>query len=461
MHLPLPVLALAQDLINSGFAVEIIDERLKPDYKESFKNQLAEVTLFGVSAMTGYQIKGGLEASAWIKEEYPDIPVVWGGWHSSMLPEETLKNNYIDAAVVGPGEGLLPEIAQGNKKGVLFGDTTLIGSISREALELVDMEQYIHDSELGKRSIFWVTSKGCPYTCGFCCSQKIYQRRWQAQSVEKVLTDISHLQREYDIDGINFVDTNFFIDKERIQKLAEGLIRENIRIKWAASVRADQINMLDNDFLELLSESGCIKVFIGAESGSVEVLELIDKKIKIEDVYQMADLLDKHNIVAEIFIMAGFPINPEVDLKDTLNLVKGVKEKYPNHQFTSFIYTPYPGTELYNMAQKHGLKPPADLAGWINWDMLQVRTPWIKKKNYADRLHRYVKMFYPLAFPSQELRRKFKTGPRGWVYYLLHKLESFRVKQGLYGFPIEWQLAKFFSILRSKYRFLGGIGSFR
>jgi radical SAM superfamily enzyme YgiQ (UPF0313 family) len=323
------------------------------------------------------------------------------------------------------------------------------------------MHNYIHKTELGSSSLFWVTSKGCPFNCGFCCSLKVYNRRWKGITVERIIEDLEWLVREYGINGINFVDTNFFVDKERIFKLTRGIIERNLNIQWAASVRVDQVNLFDNNFLELLKRSGCVKLFVGAESGSKEVLSLIDKNINIDDVFRMAGVLAKTGITAEIFVMAGFPNDPLGDLKETLSLVKKIKSMYPNHQFSSFVYTPYPGTPLYDLAIKEGLKAPSYLEGWINWNVLEVKTPWIKVGGYSDRLHSFVKMYYPLAFPSDNLKGRFKDLKKGWVYWLLHKLESFRVRNEFFLFPMEWLAMKFVKRLQMKYKILQGFVGFR
>ena len=482
MHLPLPVLAVASDLLKDGYSVEIIDERKEPDYRRQLRNKLEETALFGVSAMTGYQIEGGLNASHFVRSINKNIPIVWGGWHVSMLPEESLGSPYIDIGVIGPGEEALQQIYASTARntslsevaGIIHknGKGEIINSkknnaldklhtISKHALKLINVSDYVCNTELGSKSIFWVTSSGCPFNCGFCCSLKVYNRHWQGLEAEKILEDMQFLKKCYGINGMNFVDTNFFVDKERVVRLASGIIERKLDVQWAASVRVDQINLFDNEFLKLLKRSGCLKLFVGAESGSKEVLELIDKDINIEDIFKMARVLDKTGIIAEIFVMAGFPLDPQKDIHETLSLAKKIKEAYPNHQFTSFIYTPYPGTPLYGMALRNGLKVPNRIEEWSSWNMLEVMTPWIRTKGYSDRLHSFTKLYYPLAFPSDNLRKKFKDLKTGWIYWLLYKIESFRVKNNFFLLPLEWTMLKFINKLKTKSIFLKNLGGFR
>lgn len=481
MHLPLPVLSIASDLLNSGYSVEIIDERIKPDYQKWLSVALKDAILFGVSVMTGYQIKGGLEVSRFVKSIDKSIPVIWGGWHVSMLPQETLNSDYIDIGVIGPGEGVLQNICQrienmadfSGVEGIVYkrdgkiiannkhSDIGSMTSVSRKAVELLDLTQYIHPSDIGSRTIFWVTSKGCPFNCGFCCSSKVYDRKWVGLKAGRIIEDLEWLEKDYGVNGIIFVDTNFFVDKVRVVEMMEEMIKKKIHIDWAASVRVDQINYFDEKLLGLLKKTRCAKLLIGAESGSEEVLRLIDKNITIANIFNMLKIISSAEILAEIYIMVGFPIDPIKDLKESLQLVKEIKKRYPEHQFTSFLYTPYPGTRLYDLAKKKGLKEPSSLEEWISWNILEVRTPWIKARGYADYLHRFVKMHYPLAFPSSNLKRKFNNSMIGRVYWFLHKLECLRVRTNFYLFPIEWQIAKFVNKLRIKYKILSGLSGFR
>lgn len=478
-HLPLPVLSIASDLLNSGFRVEIIDERLEPDYKKRILKNSNDISLFGVSVMTGYQIKGGLEASRFIKSLDRKIPVVWGGWHVSMVPEQTLRNPDIDAGVIGPGEGSLQQLMEKiDVRGLDYSelildkeDKMIVGPIqenfdrlqpiSRSALGLVNISDYIHPSDFGIRTIFWVTSRGCPFKCGFCCSLKVYKKKWIGLGADIVIDDLQWLVKEHGINGVNFVDTNFFVDKNRILDIAGGMIERRLSLKWAASVRVDQINLFDKHMLELLKKSGCAKLLVGAESGSKEALDLIDKNIDVEDVYRMSDLLAQAGMIAEIYVMAGFPLDPDRDLRETLLLVKKIKKLFPNHQFTSFLYTPYPGTPMFDLALSKGLKMPSSLEGWVDWNILEVKTPWIRTKGYGDQLHSFIKMYYPLAFPSDALKMKFRDAGKGRLYWLLHKLESFRVKKNFFLFPVEWRLLKFLNRLKARYKLLHNLGGFR
>lgn len=396
------------------------------------------------------------------------------------MPAETLENKNVDIVVKGQGEITTCEceIADTlkNKRrlnhidGILFKKNGNIffneckkfqdlNEFSALRFDTIEIERYIFKSPLGKRTIFWNSSQGCPYRCGFCSTATVYERRWSGLKAEILLEQLKTLVYDYDIDGITFAEDNFFVDVERIENLCHGIKDKNLKIKWSTDARVDQINRFSDKFLRLIKESGCFKLYIGAESGDEEILALINKNIELNDILKTADKLAEYKIISEFFLIAGFPNNPKKDLERSIELMKRIKLKYPDHQFTTFLYTPYPGTPLLELAKKNGLKIPKKLEDWSNWNILSVSTPWVDKK-YLDRINMYSKYFYPLAFPSSSLRRKFKKR-FGWLYRILHISSRFRVKKNFFLFPLEWKLIKIFYLLKIKFNLFKSVESFR
>ena len=473
-NLPMSLLKIGSEIKKAGFSVVLFDERFDDDYQKCLTEILDDVIFFGVSSMTGYQIFGGLKASRFVKQRKGDVVVVWGGWHPSILPRETLLNQNIDVSVVGQGEAVCREIAFAlsrglgleaingvafkNKDGVVFNRMRRfqdLNEFSPPALDLLDFERYIFKGPLGSRTIFWSTSQGCPFRCGFCSTPVVYNRRWSGVSADKLLSQTQELVDKFKINGITFAEYNFFVDVERVKGFSKGLIERNIKINWATDVRIDQVNSLPEEVMKLLRESGCVRLCIGAESGDAQVLELIDKKIWPEDTFRAAEKLDKYKIISEFFMIVGFPDNPERDLKHSLAMIREIKMKFPAHQFTPFLYTP-----LFELALKKGLKIPANLEGWQNWSILAPNTPWVNDA-YLDKINMNVKCFYPLAFPSKSLELKLKGGRGKLIYLILHKMALYRLKHEFFLFPVEWLLIKVFYKLKIKYNLFAGFDSFR
>ena len=478
-NLPMSLLKIGSELKKAGFKVSIIDERFDDNYQGNLEKILGDIIFFGVSSMTGYQIIGGLKASKFIKQRNENIPIVWGGWHPSILPKETLSNENIDIVVIGQGEAVARElafilsrglgleaidgIAYKNKSGVIFNRGRSfcdINEFSPPAFDLVDFGRYIFEGPLGNRSIFWNSSQGCPFRCGFCSTPVVYSRRWSGISADKLLAQTEVLVKKFQVNGITFAEDNFFVDIQRVKEFSSGLIEKNIKVTWATDARIDKIIALPEEVMFLLRKSGCARLYIGAESGDAEVLKLIDKRIEPEDIFSAAEKLDRYKIISEFFMIVGFPLNPYNDLMRSLGMIKTIKMKFPAHQFTPFLYTPYPGTPLFDLALEKGLKIPASLEGWQNWSILAPNTPWVNGA-YLDKINMYVKCFYPLAFPSQSLEDKFRNGYKGLIYAILHKIALYRLKYNIFLFPVEWIVIKLFHNLKLKYNIFQSFGSFR
>ncbi len=463
LNLPIAMLKLASEVVANGYRVKIIDSRIEKNYDLAIKESLPQAVCFGVSSMTGYQIYHGIMASQVVKREFPNLAVIWGGWHPSLIPEETLKNDFIDIIVRGQGEKTLIEIINvlmdgsslegvkgivyKNKNGEVIYNTERpfedINNFVSIDFNLIDVKRYIDETPLGKRTIFWNTSQGCLYSCGFCCSPAMYGKHWSGLRAERILDEIEILVKRYKVDSIVFCDDNFFTDKDRIQKLCGGLLSRNLKLKWSTDGRIDQVINFSDAFLSLLKKSGCDKIFLGAESGNQDVLDLIDKKISVKDTFRAVELLNRNNIIAELFLMAGFFLNPEKELNDTIHMISEIKRRYPNHQATPTLYTPYPRTKLFDMAKAKGFSSPVNLKDWIDWNIVSPKTPWVNKR-YLDKFNMLIKFYLPFAYPSNSLYGVMQLRWLGFFYKLMHRMAKFRVKKNFMFFPLEWHLIKYF-----------------
>jgi anaerobic magnesium-protoporphyrin IX monomethyl ester cyclase len=460
-NLPISILKLASQVQANGYRFKFIDSRLDSNYISSVKQSVKDMLCLCISCMTGYQIYQNIKVSKVVKSENPEIPVIWGGWHPSLLPDETIKNEYIDIIVKKQGEKSLIEVLNAlvnnssfnSISGISFKENGLVIHNPERKFEniknyvpinfdILDIKKYINKSYLGERTIFWNASQGCSYNCGFCCTPTVYKGNWSAQEVKVTLDEIETLVKRYGVDSILFAEDNFFIDKRRVKSICEEIIEKKLNIKWATDSRIDQIIRYSDNELKLLKKSGCIKLYLGAESGDQEVLNLVDKRIKVEDILKAAKMLHKNEIIGEFFIMVGFPLNPEKDLKMSVELITRIKREYPNHQATSFLYTPYPGTRLLDIAKEKGAKLPNTLDEWVDWSMLGKSVPWIKK-DYFDRANRIFKFYLPFAYPSASLLAIMNTNWKGLFYKLMHKIAKLRIENNIHYFPLEWYFVKF------------------
>ena len=438
--LPMSVLSVAAPLIKEGYGVKIIDQRTEKDWKKIALEEIKKSPLvFGVSALTGKQILNGLEVSKLVKEN-SSIPIVWGGVHASLLPQQTLENRYIDFIVVGEGEESFAELVKALEKKSSFENIKGIGykkdakifinpqrdfidlnNSARTPYELINIESYISKKSFatGKpaRNIAFYTSRGCPHRCGFCYNQEFNKRRWRGKSAEKVFSEMKELIDKYNVNAFEIEDDEFFVDIERARKICELIIRENLNVEIFTSCRVNYVTSMGDDYLNLLYRAGLRTLGFGVESGSERVLELMRKDITIEQVFETIRRLKKAGINSKYYFMAGFPTETEEDLYKTTDLIYKMKELDPQIRIPAWrVFTPYPGTELYGLATKEGWQPPKTLEEWARYDFNTINTPWVvgKKKRIIKNV----------AFLIDYLKQDRVSG-KGFFFKLIQKFSKF------------------------------------
>lgn len=183
------------------------------------------------------------------------------------------------------------------------------------------------------------TMRGCPYTCKWC-SRAVYGLSYRRRSPEHVVDEIEWIQQHYEVDSIWFVDDVFTVSHKWLRAFNEELKNRDVHMPYECITRADRMN---EEVVELLKESGCFRVWIGAESGSQKVIDLMDRRVDVNQVRSMIQLAQSKGIQAGTFIMVGYPGETEEDIEET---VTHLKESDPD-LFTITVAYPIKGTELY------------------------------------------------------------------------------------------------------------------
>lgn len=453
--LPLSLLHAAS-LVSSEFEVDIVDMRRGPGWREKLKEVTGpETLLVGVTAFTGPMILWNLEM---VKEakKHTDAPVVWGGIHATMEPRSTLADPACDIVVIGEGEETLLELARALKnntplekiRGIAFmRDGEMVTTPSRELLdletmpeipyELVDVSGYM-PTYMGRKSLYFQSSRGCPHACTYCYNPGFNRRKWRAQSAGKTLERLRHVVEKYGVEDVYFVDDNIFLDLERDKKLVEGI--KELGITWQIQgVDVIRIKKLDDDFIESLRASGLLRLTIGVESGCPRIRKLMGKAGSVDDIKETFRRLSKHDIIVFANLLGGVPTETAEELKQTSDLMLELLEIHPGAcNSPVYIYTPYPGTRMYELACREGFRPPQDLRGWgevMHWEVWN----WKKGGKKAKRLHE------GLYFASNFLDHKARTYnaplPVRVASDIYRPIAKWRVKHFRFEFMLEKRLA--------------------
>jgi radical SAM superfamily enzyme YgiQ (UPF0313 family) len=458
--LPLGLIAIGSELQKYGYEVKIVDRKTEKNAEDVILDALDSNTIaFCVTCLTGSFIEDALEVCKLVRKKNPKIPLVWGGFHASLLPEQTIKHPLVDIIVRGQGEETMVELADALKnkkslekiKGIIYKKNNKvffnperplkdINALERLDYSLVDVEKYIrHD--ISPRTIDYISSRGCCYHCAFCSISTLYGSKWLSYNADRVVDEIEDIVKKYKIDGIHFMDDFFFADPKRVEKICDGIMKRSIKIKWWAMARCDIFIRLPDKLLEKLKKSGCNTLNFGAESGSQRILNMVNKGLKVNEILETAKRCKKYNFNAQFSFMCNFPFENETDLNLTLKLIDDIKEINNKFDVALFPFTPSPKTNLFEVSKKYGLKEPKSLEDWIKFDYRDISVPWNTKKQ--KKFFEALSYFCWLALsPSIEVKLKkwyFRFG-----YKIFHRTALFRWKYRKFGFPIEIELVKRF-----------------
>jgi anaerobic magnesium-protoporphyrin IX monomethyl ester cyclase len=452
-QIPLSLLHLASPLELAGYKVRIFDMRIE-NYKD-FK--IGNPVFVGISSMSGQQISYGLEFAEKVRTEVPSCPIVWGGVHPSLLPEQTIASRYADIVVRGEGELSIVELA--NKlsarlpldkvPGITYKSEGKIKSNPNSPL--IDLDSIpidlpfnllsLHEYPTLKAGRFHIqTSRGCPSRCSFCYNSTFNERIWRGKSASRVLDEIEYILVKFpNVKVIDPIDDNFFVDKKRVEDICRGIINRNITVSWRANCRFDYLATYGKGFLSLLEKAGCVELDFGGESGSEKLQSLVNKDVTFEQMIKSVENLRIWAPSIEPYVswLSGLPNEKYKDLNKTFDLMDKMSQINPKTQhYGIFVYTPFPSPLMESLPAE--FKPPQSLEEWGNIEVFHFDPPWHSKK-YVEKLHvisavtRYA--FYPKA-RIMERGFAFKLG-----YKFMNEAAKFRWKHRYFGFPIELKIA--------------------
>jgi radical SAM superfamily enzyme YgiQ (UPF0313 family) len=445
--MPLGLLAVGSSLPASSYRVEIHDGRLD---RASFFRELerGDVLAVGLSVLTGKPIEDALAVSRQVKEVRPELPVVWGGWHPSILPEQCLRLPFVDYVVAGQGEtsffDLLERLRRGESaegcRGVGYkveGRVVLnpprpfqdVNGFPPLRYDFIDVPAYF--ALKGKRQLDYYSSQGCPYTCTFCADPFVFNHHWAGLAAERVARELVALKRRYGAEDVFFNDDLFFVNQKRLEAIVDAFLAEGSPFTWVAAGRADLLKRYPDALMEKIRRSGCRRISIGAESGSQQMLDAMRKKLAVEDIYLAARRCNDYGIQLAFSFMTGFPQEDPRVLEDTVELIQRIKRVNGRFETPIFFYYAYPGTELTEKLSGMGVELPRDIEGWIDFDLYRANVPWLGK-NYKKRVERM--NFY--------LRWAYRRPESWWngAAWALAAASRLRVATGFYELALEMRL---------------------
>jgi anaerobic magnesium-protoporphyrin IX monomethyl ester cyclase len=302
-----------------------------------------------------------------VKQERPDT-IIWGiGQHPSEKPDDLLyKGSAFTGVLLGEHEETIKQVFSGNTEPGFWGSAGLDekGELTRygdkaKVLNVDDLPEFtpagIHIARYQLRSAsvpsyrrprwgFLLTSRGCPFPCIFCSAtlRQSYGRDFRPHGAQRVVSDMVRLYKDFGINTFYMIDDVFTLDKQRVQDIADGLIRENLPISWVIQTRGD---MLSAAMCKHLKRAGCVGVKIGIESGVPRILKLIKKNAKPETLVAAADAVRDAGLSLTAYYMLGHPTETQEEMEETFRFAKRINADMIQVGF----HTPYPGSETFEL----------------------------------------------------------------------------------------------------------------
>jgi anaerobic magnesium-protoporphyrin IX monomethyl ester cyclase len=432
---PLGLAFIAGALKQAGHHVTVIDaiaenpDQLIPFHKDIFLNGLtfeeilpkipADTELIGLNLMFTCNWLSDRKLIDFLGEHFPGMPIIAGGEHITAIPELCItQTTHLTACVVGEGEETaveLLEAIENNRdlnqvQGIVFrnGNETVttprrkrlqeVEDVPMPAWEYFPLDAYqkhgiSYGVTRGVRSLPLMATRGCPYSCTFCSSPLMWTTRYYMRSPEHVVDEISYLKENFGITNFDFFDLTAIIKKDWIVRFAQALITRDLDITWQipAGTRSEAI---DREVAQYLYKSGCKNITYAPESGSPEILKAIKKKVTLSKMFQSIRYSYEEKLSIKINIIIGFPEEHHRHIWQTIWLL--IKSSwYGVHDIAPGLFSPYPGSELFNRSVKNG---EIDVNSDDYFLSIFYAESFFDNRVYNHHMHRYTLRFYLILY---------------------------------------------------------------
>lgn len=371
---PTALLYISAWLEKDGVQVNIVDIKKKTNNLYLTENQTDKLnkeilnrlkalspTHIGITCYT-YDYRSVVKLSKMIKNSM-SAKIIVGGVHARLRPEDFLYDlSPFDFVAIGEGEKFLIELLRREKYGIDISDLQGLayksdGKIIKNenesfaelkympipSYEKIDMEFYVKPNRnvirtLPASGVHIFTTKGCPYACTFCANR---QQNVRFRPVESVVDEIEFLKKKFSIDSFYIQDDTFCLKEERLFEFTEYLESKKLNMFWGLETR---VNLLTEDMIKRLKETGCIQIDFGVESGSQDSLNRMNKKIKVEETKKIFAFCRQYGLRTFANFMFNTPEETEEDVKKTIGLMKEIKATVYGTNLT----LPLLGTKIYD-----------------------------------------------------------------------------------------------------------------
>ena len=406
--------------------------------QDTFRDILREKSpdLVAISSCTN-MMSYAANLAHWSKKLFKDMPVICGGVHPTLCPEEVIAVDDIDMICLGEGEESLLELCDNLEDGK---DITSIDGIwvkEKSTIHKNPIRSLVRDLDslpFADRGIFSrdalfedgfldagfvMVSRGCPYNCSYCCNQAFHQlykdkgSYLRFRSVNNVIEEIKSLVNKYGFKTIIFHDDIMPLEKEWLRNFAQEY-KLKINLPFICNMR---VELADKESLGLLKSAGCSQICLGIESGNDFIRNKVMRRaMSKKQIIEAFSLCRDLGIKRKSFNMVG---SPSEDMSKILETIKLNVKINPDIIQVSIFY-PYPGTELFDYCRTNNLITNKDLVSYFDGSILSL--PAMSQEQIYFARKRFVRMFKRYKF--------FKKLPI-FIRVILEKVSDFLFRQPL------------------------------
>jgi radical SAM superfamily enzyme YgiQ (UPF0313 family) len=268
--------------------------------------------------------------------------------------------------------------------------------------------QFAHGPLSAKRYLPILTSRGCPYPCGFCVVPATNSQKWRARSAKNVADEIEYFHKTLGVDEFHVEDLDPTISDPRIRELCEEIVRRGLKVTWKIAAGTKVETMRDEATIDLMAKAGCRYISISPETGSPRLLKLMRKPFNLEHAVRIVKRMNKVGIRSQACFVLGYPGETEDDLRMTRELVRELT-RVGVDEIALFVITPVPGSTIHEQFSGYGSLSELNFSPTWRQDYAHLNR--FRLRLYASFLLWKLR-YHPLKLlkqPFNFLRRRFET----------------------------------------------------
>jgi len=366
---PLGLLYIAKILEKEKDIVTILDFSAENFDEKKLNDVVKTADVIGITILTT-TLPNSIEIIKLVKKTKPQIKVIIGGPHCTLVPKKAMEETQADICVQGDGEQVITSIKKAMAGEISFSEIPGIyyreNNMIKEGapLQLIQdldtipfpsrdlVKKYIYGREYNpkiKRGEFTsiITSRGCPFNCKFCSRNSVSMKTFRVRSAKNVLEELKEIHKQ-GYKYVAFVDDNFLCNKKQAHEIFDEIIRQKLSIKII--IFGARVDAAEEELFKKMKKAGVTHIYFGLESGNQDVLDFYNKKTTLDKIRYAVNLSHKVGFFNVGSFILGAPIETKEHFERTIKFAKSLPL-----DSVSFLHLKYvAGSDLWYEAISKG-----------------------------------------------------------------------------------------------------------